>query len=98
MEGSTFVFYFPGLDTFLQTFRAAEHDHYDSEAAIIGSAVAAQFGQPTALVLVPIHSAIRSLADYVCTNTKRLAAASDEQRRIARDWQAVYTALSSSPP
>ena len=94
MGGRAFVFYFPVLDTFLREFRLAEHED-DSQAAIIGSCVAAQFRWPTASYLVPIHAAIRSLAAYVCSHTELLAADADEQRKIARDWQAVYSALDS---
>jgi hypothetical protein len=97
MGGRAFVFYFPVLDTFLREFRLTEHED-DSQAAIIGSCVAAQFGWPTASHLAPIHSAIRSLADYVCSHTDLLAAEADEQRRIARDWQAVYSVLDSATP
>ena len=95
MGGRAFVFYFPVLDTFLREFRLIEHED-DSQAAIVGSCVAAQFGWATASHLVPIHSSIRSLADYVCSHTDLLAAYPDEQRRIARDWQPVYRALDSA--
>jgi len=95
MGGRAFVFYFPVLEAFLREFRLTEHED-DSQAAIIGSCVAAQFGWPTASYLLPIHTAIRSLADYVCSHTDLLAADTDEQRRIARDWQPVYSALGST--
>lgn len=95
MGGRAFVFYFPVLDAFLREFRLTEHED-DSQAAIVGSCVAAQFGWPTATHLVSIHAAIRSLADYVCSHTDLLAADTDEQRRIARDWQRVYSALDSA--
>ncbi|MBK8094421.1 MAG: hypothetical protein IPK32_21270 [Verrucomicrobiaceae bacterium] len=94
MGGRAFVFYFPVLDTFLREFVTSEHDD-GSLAAIVGSLVAAQFGWPTASALFPIHPAIRSLADYVCTHTERFADDPDDQRRIARDWQPVYSALAS---
>jgi hypothetical protein len=95
MGGCAFVFYFAVLDAFLREFRLTEHQD-DSQAAIIGSGVAAQFRWPTASYLVPIQPAIRSLADYVCSHTELLASDPDEQRRIARDWQPVYRALDSS--
>ncbi|MBL9142869.1 MAG: hypothetical protein JNM99_04225 [Verrucomicrobiaceae bacterium] len=95
MGGRAFVFYFPVLDAFLREFRLTEHED-DSQAAIIGSGIAAQFRWPTASHLVPIRPAIRSLADYVCSHTEQLAADPEEQRRIARDWQAVYRALDSA--
>lgn len=97
MGGRAFLFYFPVLDAYLREFRLTEDDD-DSEAAIIGSGVAAQFSWPTAQVLLPLHSAIRSLADYVCSHTDLLAADPDEQRRIARDWQPVYAALDATIP
>ena len=95
MGGRAFVFYFPVLDAYLREFRLSEQDD-DSQAAIVGSGVAAQFRWPTASYLVPIHPAIRSLADYVCSHTELLAADPEEQRRIARDWQAVYSVLDSA--
>lgn len=94
MGGRAFVFYFPVFDVFLREFRLTEHED-DSQAAIIGSCVAAQFGWPTASYLAPIRPAIRSLTDYVCSHTELLASAPEEQRRIARDWQPVYRALDS---
>jgi hypothetical protein len=95
MGGRAFVFYFPVLDAFLRELRLTDHED-DSPAAMVGSCVAAQFGWPTASHLVPIHAAIRSLADYVCSHTDLLAADNEEQRRIARDWQPVYKALDSA--
>ena len=95
MGGRAFVFYFPVLDTFLREFRLTEQED-DSQAAIIGSCVAAQLRWPTASHLAPILTAIRSLADYVCSHTDLLAADPDEQRRITRDWQPVYRALGSA--
>src|SRR5688572_18428127 len=67
MGGRAFAFYFPVLDTFLREFRWSEPED-DSQAGIIGSCVAAQFRWPTASHLGPIHPAIRSLADYVCSH------------------------------
>lgn len=95
MGGRAFIFYFPVLDTFLREFRLTEHED-DSQAAIIGSGITAQFGWPTAPHLIAIHPAIRSLADYVCSHTELLAADPKEQRRIARDWRPVYRALDSA--
>lgn len=92
MGGRAFAFYFPVLDTFLREFRLGQHAD-DSSATMIGSCVAAQFGWPTASHLAPIHSAIRSLADYVCSHTDSLAADPDEQQKIASAWQPVYRAL-----
>ena len=96
MGGRAFVFYFPVIDTYLREFQLTEHED-DSQAAILGSCVAAQLRWPTASHLAFIHSAIRSLADYVCSHTHMLAADPDEQRRIARDWQPVYHSLDSAP-
>jgi len=95
MGGRAFVFYFPVLDAFLREFRLTEHDD-DSQAAIIGSCVAAQIRWPTASYMAHIHPAIRSLADYVCSHAEQLASDPEEQRRIARDWQPVYSALDSA--
>ena len=97
MGGRAFVFYFAVLDAFLREFRLTDHED-NSQAAIVGSCVTAQFGWPTASHLVPIHAAIRALADYVCSHTELLAADTEEQRRIARDWQPVYRALESRTP
>ncbi|NLT71795.1 MAG: hypothetical protein GXX91_14050 [Verrucomicrobiaceae bacterium] len=94
MGGRAFVFYFPVLDTFLREFRLTGHED-DSHAAIIGSGITAQFGWPTASHLIAIHPAIRSLADYVCSQTHMLAAEPAEQRKIARDWRSVYVSLDS---
>lgn len=92
MGGRAFVFYFPVLDVFLQEFRLTEHGD-DSKAAIIGSGIAAQFRWPTAWLLVPIHPAIRSLADFVFAHTEWLAAAPEKHRRIAGNWEPVDSAL-----
>lgn len=95
MGGGAFVFYFPVLDTFLREFHLTETKD-DTAVAMTGSCVAAQFQWATASHLPPIHSAIRSLADYVCEHTELLASDPDEQRRIHRNWQPVYSALDSS--
>lgn len=94
MGGRAFVFYFPVLETYLREFRLTDQDD-DSQAAMIGSCVALQFQWPTASYLVPIHPAIRCLVDYVCSHTELLAADPEEQGRIARDWQPIYSVLDS---
>ena len=96
MGGRAFVFYFPVLDTYLREFRPTECD--DSWAAIIGSGVALQMTWPTAHFLLPLHGAIRSLADYVCSHAELLATDPHEQSRIVQNWQPVYSALGSSAP
>lgn len=95
MGGRAFVFYFPVLDAYLREFRLTGQVD-DSLAAIIGSGVATQFHWTDASYLVSIHPAIRALTDYVCSHTELLAADPEEQRRIARDWQAVYSVLDSA--
>ncbi|MES2981242.1 MAG: hypothetical protein V4727_02925 [Verrucomicrobiota bacterium] len=95
MGSRAFVFYFPVLDTFLREFRLAEHEG-ESKAAYTGSCVAMQFRLNNAIHLIPILPAIRSLADYVCLNAHLLTTHTDEQRRIVRDWQAVYKAIDSA--
>lgn len=95
MGGRAFVFYFFVLDSFLRDFRLSEQED-ESQVAIIGSCVAAQFRWPTASHLGPIHPAIRSLADYVCSHTDALASDPDEQKRILEYWQSVYQALEAA--
>lgn len=97
MGGRAFLFYFTVLDRYIREFGLTEHDD-DSQAAIIGLGIAAQFSWPTAHLLVPLQGAVSSLADYVCSHPDSLAADPDEQRRIVRDWQQVYSALRQSTP
>jgi len=94
MGGQAFLFYFPVIDTYLRDFRSSDHED-DSHAAIIGSGVAAQLSWPTAPLISSLRPAIRSLADYVSSNSRLLAADPNEQRRIVREWQRVCTALDS---
>ena len=95
MGSRAFAFYFPVIDTFLREFHLTEHED-DSQAAILGSCVAAQFDWPTASHLKPIYHSIRNLADFVCSHPADLATDPKEQRRITRDWQPVYKALETA--
>lgn len=94
MGRRAFVYYFPVLDLYLREFRVSE-DEDESVAAIIGSGIIAQIESSSDSCLVPIHPAIRSLADYVCSHSKFLAEDPDEQARIIKHWRPIYSALES---
>ncbi len=93
-----FAYYFPVIDRYLRTVTLGPDDLGDCEAAILGSAVAAQFGWNGAVIPASLRAEIASLRAFVVENVARYAATEKERRRILREWRRVAEELAKKTP
>lgn len=93
MGARAFAYYFPVIDRYLRTISLDPRELGDCEAAILGSAVAAQFDWKGAVIPSDLRAEIESLRAFVVENVYRYAATEKDRRRILKEWQRVADAL-----
>ena len=98
MGARAFAYYFPVIDRYLRTVTFGPRDLGDCEAAILGTAVAAQFEWKGAIISADLRAEIESLRSFVVENFTRYATVEAERRHILHEWQRVGDALAKWSP
>ena len=88
MGSRAFEYYLPVIDRYLREC-SGDDESDDSEAAIIGSGVAAQFDWNDSHLSKQAVTEIESLTVFVRANLSRYSPSPKAQRRIERAWSQV---------
>lgn len=93
MGSTAFEYYFPVIDCHLRDLPPDEDGCDDSEAWILGCAVAAQLGSNSATFSNRLVSEVEVLMSFVLSNTHRFATSPKDCLEIARAWRKVRAEL-----